>query len=328
MHSSSSEARVTVIMATHNAMPYLPLAVDSILNQRMTNWRLVIVDDASSDNSVAYLRSLTDTRIIVRRLSSNSGQGVARNRALEDCETPFVAVMDADDVSHPNRLAAQIEFLNAHPSVGAVGTQFTYLGTRGRIGFGAPLPCEHADIFDNLLNGKHAIVNGSACYRTPLIKACGGYATSRAGEDWDIYLKLSERCRLANLEERYYFYRVHRASTNATRLAEVQLQCAFASHNARRRLAGLPETSLETYEAELRGRPWPERVSSRMRLVARGLYRRGVSDVLTGHAFTGYGRLVAAALMSPALTTSRLGRVAQSVRRSTTKHAQARSVAS
>jgi glycosyltransferase involved in cell wall biosynthesis len=291
-------------------MPYLPTAVDSIVNQRLTSWRLIIVDDASSDDSEAYLQGLTDPRVTVLQLSTNQGQGVARNRALEHCDTKYVAVMDADDVSHPDRLAAQIAFLTMNPSVGAVGTQFAYLGSRGRTGFGSPLPCEHPRIYDDLLHGRHAIVNGTVCYRTSLLLECGGYAASRGGEDLDIYLRLAERSRLANLKGPYYLYRVHRKSTNATRLAEVQLQYSFALHNARRRLASLPEVSFEIYEDLLRRRPPIERLWNRLEIAARGLYRTGVGDVLHGHPLTGYTRLGVSALMSPGLAMRRLIRVA------------------
>jgi glycosyltransferase involved in cell wall biosynthesis len=308
--STADPDSVTVIMAAHDAMPYLPLAVDSIMNQRLTNWRLIIVDDASSDDSEAYLQGLTDPRVMVLRLSSNRGQGVARNHALERCDTKYVAVMDADDVSHPYRLAAQIEFLTVNPSVGAVGTQFAYLGTRGRTGFGSPLPCEHAQIYDDLMHGRHAIVNGTVWYRTSLLQSCGGYATSRGGEDLDIYLRLAERSRLANLKGQYYLYRVHDKSTNSTRLGDVQLQYAFVLHNARRRLANLPEVSFESFKDGLRRRPRLERLWSRLDVAARGLYRTGVGDVLHGHPLTGYTRLGVSALMAPGLAMRRLIRVA------------------
>ena len=311
MPSTADSAAVTVIMAAHNAMPYLPQAVESIVNQRLTSWRQIIVDDASSDASEAYLQSLRDPRIVVLRLPSNRGQGVARNRALECCATQCVAVMDADDVSHPDRLAAQVEFLELNPLVGAVGTQFAYLGSQGRTGFGSPLPCEHGAIYDSLLRGRHAIVNGTVCFRASLLRECGGYATSPVGEDLDIYLRLAERSRLANLEGRYYFYRVHPGSTNATRLADVQLQYSFVLHNARRRLAHLPEVAFETYQDRFQQTPWLQQISSRLDVAARGLYRSGVADVLHGHPVTGYTRLGVSALMSPGLAIRRLARIAR-----------------
>jgi glycosyltransferase involved in cell wall biosynthesis len=290
---------VTVIMATYNAMPYLREAVESIQAQRFTSWRLLIVDDASSDGSRGHLERVNDRRVQIVRLSANSGQGVARNIALAQCETPYVAVMDADDVSHPDRLGAQVAFLQANPSVGTVGTQFTYLGGSGRTGFGSLLPCEHAEIFDNLLNGRHAIVNGSVCCRTSLLKECGGFGVVRAGEDWDIYLRMGMRARLANLADRLYLYRIHPLSTTVTKLADVRLQYGFAAYNARRRLQGLPEAALETYQLGLQGRALIARLSRRRELAALAVYRAAISNILHGHQVRGYPQLAAAALLAP-----------------------------
>lgn len=307
---------VTVVMATYNAMPYLPEAVNSILAQTIEKFRLVIVDDASSDGTCPYLATLVDPRVEIIQLTLNSGQGIARNLAIMRCDTKYVAIMDADDLSEPERLAVQVDFLEANPGVGAVGTQFSYFGTQGRAGFGAPLPCAHQDIYNNLLNGRHAIVNGSACFRTSLLKACGGYGTSRSGEDWDIFLRLGERSRLANLDRRYYLYRVHRQSTSTTHLAEMRLNYSFAAHNATRRAAGLPDVSRDRYMIGLNRRPLIGRILSRLELLALGLYRAGIVDVLYGHTWAGYSSIAAAAMMSPGWTVGRLRRMLRLMKKS------------
>jgi glycosyltransferase involved in cell wall biosynthesis len=296
-------------MATYNAMPHLQEAVNSIMAQTLSEFRLIIVDDASSDGTGAYLATLVDCRVGILQLILNSGQGVARNLALKHCDTKYVAIMDGDDISEPERLAAQVDFLEANPSVGAVGTQFSYLGTQGRTGFGAPLPCEHEGIYDNLLNGRHAMVNGSACFRTSVLKACGGYGISRSGEDWDIFLRIGESSKLANLDRRYYLYRVRRQSTSATHLAEMRLNYSLAADNARRRAAGLEEISLDYHMNALRRRPLMVRVLSKLELSALALYRAGVGDVLHGHALAGYSQVAAAAVMSPAWSMRRLARI-------------------
>jgi glycosyltransferase involved in cell wall biosynthesis len=300
---------VTVVMAVYNGMPYLPEAVDSIRGQSLREWRMIVVDDASSDGSASYLDSLRDTRIQVMRMGVNSGQGAARNHALEQCETRYVAVIDADDVSHRDRLAGQVEFFEANPRVGVVGTQFTYLGADGRTGFGSPLPLTHREIYNNLLHGRHAISNGSVCFRTALLKECGGYGRSRCGEDWDIFLRLGERQLLANLQETYHYYRVHRASTSATQLSEMRLQYSFAADAAVRRAARLPEISLDEYVSALANRPWRERLASRLLVTALAEYRSAVYDILHGQPVSGYSRMALAAMMSPSFAAHRLRRM-------------------
>lgn len=306
---SQNNQLVTVIIATYNAMPFLRQAVNSILAQTISMFHLIIVNDASSDGTTAYLETLAGPRVTVIHLTVNSGQGVARNIALMRCHTKYTAIMDGDDWSEPGRLAAQVDFLETNPSVGAVGTQFSYLGTEGRMGFGAPLPCRHQEIYSNLLNGRHAIVNGSACFRTSLLKASGGYASSRVGEDWDIFLRVGEKSMLANLDRRFYLYRVHRECTSANHLAQMRLNYAFAASNARRRAAGLEDLSLDCYLDALQRRSLIKRASNNLELHALAQYRSAIADVLHGHAWIGYSRLFAAAMMSPAWTARRMKRM-------------------
>lgn len=300
---------VTVVMATHNASQYLPEAVDSIRQQSFKNWRLIIVDDASTDSSDKYLSSLNDKRIHTISLVSNHGQGTARNIAIAQCESQFIAIMDADDISHPDRLLAQVDYLQRHPSVGVVGTQFQYLGRDARQGFGSPLPCSHEDIYANLLAGKHAIVNASAMFRASLLKAVGAYQSSRAGEDWDIFLRLGEASRLSNLSQTMYFYRVHDQSTSAQRLAQMRLQYAFAIHTAAERAKGVPEGSFEEFIDRWKTRPVYQKLRDFAEVNALANYRKAITAVLYGYPLTGYARLGLAAILAPSLTLSRLCRM-------------------
>src|SRR5689334_13358794 len=105
-------------MPVYNGMPYLPAAVQSVLSQTWRDLRLVVVDDGSTDQSVPYLRSVNDQRLEIMLVETRGGQGAARNIALRNCCTEYVAFADADDVSKPERMQRQIDFLNANPRVG------------------------------------------------------------------------------------------------------------------------------------------------------------------------------------------------------------------
>src|SRR5262245_17189068 len=132
---------VTVLMTVYNGMPYLPLAVDSIFNQKLRDFRFVIVDDGSTDDTGDYLRGLTDPRVVTL-WQSNQGTAAAANFGLKHCETEFVARMDADDIALPTRLDKQRDFLLAHPEVGLVGSQMAPLGAK-RTGNSVRLPLSH-----------------------------------------------------------------------------------------------------------------------------------------------------------------------------------------
>ena len=94
---------VTVLMAIHNAMPHLPEAVESIRGQTLTDWRMVVVNDGSTDESVNYLLGLADPRIEIVH-QENRGLGAALNHGLQHCDSPLIARMDGDDICYPTRL--------------------------------------------------------------------------------------------------------------------------------------------------------------------------------------------------------------------------------
>lgn len=127
--------RLTVILPVYNAMPHLPSAVESILRQSFTDFAFVIVNDGSTDESRQYLNSLQDSRIEVIN-QANGGQGAARNAALRRSHSEYVALMDADDISLPDRFRSQLEYLESHPGVVILGTQFEFLV--GTVPQGAP----------------------------------------------------------------------------------------------------------------------------------------------------------------------------------------------
>jgi glycosyltransferase involved in cell wall biosynthesis len=113
--------RVTVVMAVYNAAQFLREAIASVLSQTYTDFELIVVDDASTDDSSAILRSYNDPRIRIIRHQTNLGASLSRNDALAAARGELIAIMDADDVCAPTRIERQVEFLQAHPAVGLVG---------------------------------------------------------------------------------------------------------------------------------------------------------------------------------------------------------------
>lgn len=123
--------RVAVIIACYNAEETIRRAIQSILDQSYRDFTLYIVDDASTDNSLNLVKQFTDKRIKVIQLLNNSGPAVARNSALFCAEEDYIAILDADDYSFPDRLQVQVKYLAEHPSISLVGglTEKTILST-------------------------------------------------------------------------------------------------------------------------------------------------------------------------------------------------------
>jgi len=299
---------VTVLMSVYNGLPFLAEAVGSILRQTFEHFNLLIINDGSTDGSQEYLDSLGDRRVQIVH-QRHRGLGAALNRGLDICETEFLARMDADDVALRSRLEGQLAFLRCHQEIGMLGTQIAYLGVAGRSGFSPPMPCDHEAIYADLLRGRLALCHPSIMCRTSVLKRIGGYRIQGIGEDWDLFLRMGEATRLANLDQVLHLYRVHSSNVNVTHLREVRTRLGYACHCARLRAERQPETSFGEYVARQCARPFWERAADRMDCHALAEYRRALSDILSEHRVKGYTRLAWAALCSPRWTAQRITRV-------------------
>ncbi len=305
-------AEVTVLMSVYNGMPYLPEAVDSILKQTFRDFIFLIINDGSTDGTEDYLNRLIDQRVQVLH-QSNHGLGAALNRGIAMCETKFLARMDSDDVSLPLRLEAQLDYLSAHKDVGVVGTQIAYFTAAGHSGFSPPLALEHEAIYADVLRNRHALVHATIMCRTSIPKRIGGYRVDTVGQDWDMFLRMGEASRLANLNRVLYLYRIHAGSDNARHQLKIKTQHAYACHCARRRVQGRPEISFEEFVAEQRARPFSQWLGEVLDIYAFSQYRRALTEVLSQHWVGGYARLTWAALCCPRRTFWRIARAIRKV---------------
>lgn len=120
---------VSVILPVFNGSAFLRESIDSILSQTYGNLELVIIDDASVDGSIDIISSYVDKRIRIIRHDANAGLIATLNEGLQLAKGHYVARMDADDISLPERLKHQVEFMETHPGVALLGTQISIIGT-------------------------------------------------------------------------------------------------------------------------------------------------------------------------------------------------------
>jgi glycosyltransferase involved in cell wall biosynthesis len=132
---------VTVGIPIYNAAPFLDMAIRSVVNQTFQDWELILLDDGSTDDSLAIARRWESNRIRVVSDGQNRGLATRLNQLSALAASELVARMDADDVMAPDRLARQVAFLAAHPGVMVVGalawvidTENRVVGVRGRAG--------------------------------------------------------------------------------------------------------------------------------------------------------------------------------------------------
>lgn len=272
-----SEPRVSVLMAVHNGERYLAEALGSLLAQTLEDFELVVVDDGSTDGTAAVLAAYAarDARLVVVRNEENLRLPASLNRGLERCRASLVARADADDVYHPERLERQVAFMEAHPEVGVASCAYHRTDAQGRvIGTVRPPTDDGVIRFRQLF--MNSFLHPGIVFRASLVRAVGGYDPGYwTAQDSDLWARVRDRARLANLSEPLVRYRVHTSSTMRTRGGEGR---ALSLSVPQRLLSAYLERSLSLEEAEAivtlyQGFEWmaPD-------AIARG--RRGLRDVL------------------------------------------------
>lgn len=236
--------RVSVVMPFRDAGRHIGETLDSLLAQTMRDIEVLAIDDRSADEGPAIVadRSRRDPRL---RLIANDRPGFvpALNQGIAVARGEYVARMDADDVALPDRLARQAAYLDAHPEVGAVGGQILALidGVSTVPPWWIDTPLDH-DAIVAALRHRNSVHHPTAMIRREALRSVGGYRESFiVVQDYDLWLRLSERTRLANLPERVLRYRFH-PDQATSRNVELAFLCTWsARHAARERAAGRPD---------------------------------------------------------------------------------------
>jgi glycosyltransferase involved in cell wall biosynthesis len=249
-------AAVTVLMSVRNGAEHLRAAVDSILTQTMADLILDVIDDGSDDETLSVLQEYTDDRLRVRHYDESLGLAVRLNEGLLRCTTEFVARMDADDVSHPRRLEAQLSFMKENPEVAVCGTGVRFTGDwHGR--YGCPFTTQ--DDLSAFTYFANPIAHPTVMLRRSILLEHGlSYDENfSVAQDYDLWARLVPVARIANLPEVLLDYRMH--ADNAT-TAKSARSAVLVQQVHQRLLAGL---GIDCTDEDLRSHA---RLSARARL--------------------------------------------------------------
>ena len=169
---------VSVIMSNYNTPEdYLRQSIDSILGQTYSNFEFIIVDDASTDGSLAVIESYKDPRIRIIKNSENLGLTKSLNIALDECRGEYIARMDSDDISLPERFEKQVTFLQSNPDVIVCGTWAKYIGNwkaqNSNDGNRRLIPDRETFKIYQLFGNDPNIVHPSAMFNNAKLKANG-----------------------------------------------------------------------------------------------------------------------------------------------------------
>ncbi len=204
---------VSVIMPVLNGSAFLQSAIDSVLAQSWSDLELLIVDDGSTDDSVAIAHSIHDPRVVVLRNERTLGLPAALNAGLRRASGVFIARLDQDDLARPDRIARQAAVLRREPALVLLGSQAHLIDGAGAV-IGTVRRCLDPDsirwycLFDN------PFIHSSVMFRRrEVFEDLGGYDESLPyAEDWDLWSRVMRRHDVRNLADVLVDYRTWPAS--------------------------------------------------------------------------------------------------------------------
>ena len=206
---------VSVIMPVHNAARYLREAIQSILNQTYSDFELICLDDASSDDSLSILRSIQDPRLRIMVHATNAGIAVSLNELISVAEGRYIARMDADDINLPDRLQLQVDYLDKHPDAAAVFTFVELIDHYGAaIGY---WPEDRTAVTPSQIRKTcprtNCLAHPTAMIRSAEYRSRSYRSSLEGSEDWGLWLEmLSDGLALHKIAEPLVRYRVHVSS--------------------------------------------------------------------------------------------------------------------
>ncbi len=200
--------KVTVLMSVYNGECYLNEAIDSILTQTFTNFEFLIIDDASTDGTPQILRNCADSRIRIITNEENLGLTKSLNKGLALARGVYIARMDADDISLPERLEQQVVFLDSHPCAALVGTSCQIIDQKGNSLERCFVPSESVSYND--LIKQNCINHGSVLVRREVMEALHYYdELFKKCQDYALWLQMAKQYQLNNIPNILYKLRIH-----------------------------------------------------------------------------------------------------------------------
>lgn len=201
--------KVTVLMAVYNGEKYLREAVESIFNQTFKNFEFLIIDDGSTDGSLEILKLYKDPRICIVKNETNLGLIKSLNGGLKIAKSEYIARMDADDISLPQRLEKQVAFMDAHPEIGVCGTWLEAF-ENGETSVWT-LPLQHDNIFTGMLF-QCSLYHPTVIIRKDTIFALNAFYNEEFihTEDYEYWARLGlSGVKFANIDKVLLKYRLH-----------------------------------------------------------------------------------------------------------------------
>jgi glycosyltransferase involved in cell wall biosynthesis len=211
--NSSNNPLISVVMPVLNGEKYLRSAMESILNQSISDFEFIIINDGSTDETETIIKSFNDQIFVYKKHDSNLGLAKSFNIGIREARGKFIARMDADDVSMPNRLKQQLDFLEHHQDTGLVGSSVILVDENNRPLKKHSRPASHLEIkWSSLFSNP--LIHSTVMAWSEILKNNLYDENFTNSEDYELWSRLlfTTDIKLANIQEPLLFYRTYKQS--------------------------------------------------------------------------------------------------------------------
>ena len=249
MDTRTSQPLVSVVMVVRNVEQFLAEAIESIVRQTFDDFEFVILDFGSTDRSKAIASAFAaqDSRIRLHEVPT-CGLAEARNAACFFARGKYIAIQDADDISMPDRLLWQVEFMEKHQDIGLLGGASQWVDPQARPLWTLNFPTEDSEIRSAFATRCPFTQTAILMRREAFLEVKGYRAVFTQTEDYDLWLRISEHFRCANLKQVVVKYRIHPGQVSVTKREHQTLCAVTARASAAFRKNGRPDP-LDSAEA-------------------------------------------------------------------------------
>jgi glycosyltransferase involved in cell wall biosynthesis len=198
---------ISVVIPAYNAQKTIVETISSVLQQTVSNFEIIVINDGSTDNTVSVLSTILDPRLKVFSYQ-NGGLSVARNRGIANATGEFISFLDADDLWTTDKLELQVAALKRNPDAGVVYSWTQFIDENNKLLFLQPPVYSEGDIYPNLLVSNFIASGSNIMVRRHYIDLVGDFdPTVNAVADWDYYLRLAARCSFVLVPQYQVLYR-------------------------------------------------------------------------------------------------------------------------
>lgn len=200
--------KITAFMAAYNVSDYIAESISSVLNQTFKDFEFIIIDDGSTDDTALVVKKFNDSRIHFIQNDGNKGIPFTRNRLLDLAQGEYIAVLDSDDIAYPDRFQLQLIFFSSHPEAALCGGHGKIINKNG-IETDKKIIVPTDDLVNMRMLFGNPFINSSTMFKTQIFREFNGYRNFALAEDFDLFIRISQKYKVANIDEFLVKYRIH-----------------------------------------------------------------------------------------------------------------------